>query len=317
MANQYRNWILTINNPEQTDEKFAEYLQTLTHLKYYMFQRERGEEKETEHFQVYIEFEMGKRFDFMKTAFPKAHIEARKGTKKQARAYCMKEDTRVSGPYEYGTFAEERERTDLTDIVAMIEDGATDYEIAEAYPSQFFFNHKHIERVREMFMQKKFGNMRRTNIEVTYIYGSPGVGKTRYVLDKYGDDKVFRMSDYGAQWNNERFDGYGGEDVIIFDEFRSSIKIAHMLQYLDIYPVQLPARYHNKAACFTKVYIVSNDPLYMQYASVQKENPKTWQAFLRRISAVYNFDKSKDTPLPRALWTAVELTKDKTEQLGF
>ena len=318
MANQKRNWLLTINNPKDTDEQFATYLQTLAHLKYYVFQREKGEEKGTEHFQLYIEFEQGKRFDFMKTACPSAHIESRKGTKKQARDYCMKADTRVSGPYEYGTFAEERERTDLTDILAMIEDGATDYEIMQAYPSQYFFNHKHIENVREMFNQRKFGNKRRMDMQVVYIYGSAGIGKTRYVLDKYGDDKVFRMSDYGSNWNNERFDGYAGEDVIIFDEFRSSIRIANMLQYLDVYPVQLPARYHNKAACFTKVYIVSNDPLYRQYEKVQQENPKTWQAFLRRITAVYNFDKSQTEPLPRLLWTAAIVEKKQdSEQMEF
>ena len=32
-------------------------------------------------------------------------------------------------------------------------------------------------------------------------------------------------------------------------------------------------------------------------ADIQKSEPKTWAAFCRRITAVYDFDKSKDIPV--------------------
>ena len=53
---QARRWVLTINNPIETDEQMQEYLKGLEHFKYYMFQREKGEEKGTVHFQIYIVF---------------------------------------------------------------------------------------------------------------------------------------------------------------------------------------------------------------------------------------------------------------------
>ena len=59
-----------------------------------------------------------------------------------------------------------------------------------------------------------------------------------------------------------------------------------MLNYLDIYPLQLPARYNNRQACYNYVYIVSNWDLKEQYINIQKEHPKTFQAFLRRIHRV-------------------------------
>ena len=31
------------------------------------------------------------------------HLEIRRGTQQQARDYCQKHDTRVDGPWEYGT----------------------------------------------------------------------------------------------------------------------------------------------------------------------------------------------------------------------
>ena len=59
-----------------------------------------------------------------------------------------------------------------------------------------------------------------------------------------------------------------------------------MLNYCDIYPISLPARYSNKVACYETVYILSNTPLENQYQDVQKEEPETWAAFLRRIHEV-------------------------------
>lgn len=63
-----------------------------------------------------------------------------------------------------------------------------------------------------------------------------------------------------------------------------------MLNYLDIYPLELPCRYMNKVACFNKVYITSNIDLDMQYRAIQKESPETWRAFLRRIHKVMYFE---------------------------
>lgn len=64
---------------------------------------------------------------------------------------------------------------------------------------------------------------------------------------------------------------------------RVSITVADMLNYLDGYPVELPCRYANKVACYTKVYIITNIPLEQQYPNVQIDSPGTWNAFLRRI----------------------------------
>jgi tRNA uridine 5-carbamoylmethylation protein Kti12 len=76
----------------------------------------------------------------------------------------------------------------------------------------------------------------------------------------------------------------------VFDEYRSQFKIADMLNYLDGYPLELPCRYYDKQACYTTVYIISNIPLERQYPNVQNDEKTTWQAFLRRINNVYNFD---------------------------
>ena len=133
------------------------------------------------------------------------------------------------------------------------------------------------------------------HLDVTYIYGSTEKGKTRHVMEKYGYTNVYRVTVY----DHTAFDNYNGEDVIAFEEFRSSFKIEDMLKYLEGYPLTLPSRYTNKTACYTKVYIITNWTLQEQYKNVQAQYPSTWAAFLRRIKTVYDFDKSKDIPVSK------------------
>lgn len=301
MANQFRNYLLTVNNPTQTDDEFFDYLKSLNHIKYFAFQREQGKEKATPHFQLYIEFEVGKTFNTMKTNFPTAHIEQRKGSKQQARNYCLKDDgTRVGNPQEWGTFAEERERTDLTDIIELIHSGANDIEIQTLFPSQYFRYYKNIQHLRQQHLEEKYKTVFR-KLETTYIYGSAGIGKTRFVMEKHGYENVFRITSY----ERGMFDAYKGQDILCFEEFRSSLKIEEMLNYLDGYPLQLPCRYNDKTACFTKIYIVTNIPITEQYKKIQLEQPATWEAFLRRIHNVIDFDKNnKDNnqnPTPKQI----------------
>ena len=56
-------------------------------------------------------------------------------------------------------------------------------------------------------------------------------------------------------------------------------------------PVMLPARYFDRVACYTIVYITSNIPLEQQYPEIQKCKLETWNAFLRRIHTVTEFRK--------------------------
>ena len=53
----------------------------------------------------------------------------------------------------------------------------------------------------------------------------------------------------------------------------------------------LPARYNDRVACYTTVYITSNMPLEQQYTDIQRNKPETWRAFLRRISEVKEYRK--------------------------
>ena len=81
----------------------------------------------------------------------------------------------------------------------------------------------------------------------------------------------------------------------MFEEFHSQIPIEDMLNFLDVYPLHLPARYSDKVACYTTVYITSNVPLSQQYQEVQWDRYETYQAFLRRIHRVVQYHPDGST----------------------
>lgn len=124
-----------------------------------------------------------------------------------------------------------------------------------------------------------------------YFYGDTGTGKTRGIFERHNPEDVCRVTDYGRK-TGLRFDAYHGQDVLVFEEFHSQVPIDAMLNYLDVYPLMLPARYNDRVACYTTVYITSNLPLEQQYTDVQRYKPETWKAFLRRISEVKEYRKS-------------------------
>ena len=296
---QARDWCFTINNPVQSEQEFLEYLKTVSDLRYAVFQRERAPETGTEHYQGYFEFTQPKWFTTIKKYLSKekigvdAHIEQRKAKRTQARLYCMDEETRICPTYyECGEFIEDGERTDLTDIMRDIESDMSFYDLSKKHGNRFIRVTKWAKEYRQAFLENRYKRQFR-KMQVYYIYGSAGCGKTSYVFQKHGYDDVYRTTNYEFGW----IDDYNGEKILFLDEFRSSFKISEILDYLDGQPIRIRGRHYNRVACYDTVYIVSNLSLKEQYTNIQQSEPKTWAAFCRRITAVYDFDKSKEIPV--------------------
>lgn len=113
---QIREWCFTLHHDW---EEFTDALQALTTHKwfrYMVYQVERGNETSLLHIQGYIEFKRSLRMNKVKTLMnsPSVHLEPRQGTRKQARDYCMKEESRWANPMEFGEWTEDKTgRTDL------------------------------------------------------------------------------------------------------------------------------------------------------------------------------------------------------------
>ena len=178
--------------------------------------------------------------------------------------------------------AKQGDRNDLRMLYKLIASGEDNAQILGEHP-EYLRDISHIDRTRQTILEEKYRNVFR-RMNVTYISGPTGVGKTRSVREGCGYANCYSVSDY-----KHPFDGYRGQAAILFDEFHNSLPLVNMLQYLDGYPLELPCRYANKQACYTEVYLVSNLPLERQYRALQDEKPETWAAFLRRINTVRIF----------------------------
>lgn len=301
-----RKFQITFNNPllhGYTHEVIIKNLEELTGCQYWCLCDEIGEENATPHTHVYCAYKNPKEFHAMRRRFYGAHIEIARGSHSENRDYIRKQGKWANDAKHETNLPETfRESGELPEepsahmkqseaILAMIEDGATNADILRAFPSAM--NHlPRIEEARQALNEEQCRKEFR-KLDVYYIWGPPGVGKTRGVMEKYGYENVFRVTDY-----EHPFDGYSGEKVLLLDEFRSSLPFALMLNVIDGYPLKLPCRYAKRVARYTKVFIVTNIPLNSQYPNVQREEPVSYQAFLRRIHHTYELLPSSGSEDP-------------------
>lgn len=295
-----RSWILTLNNP--TDEEIASLATacggggvlraTVAH--------EVGEGG-TPHLQGFIQLAHGKTVSAFKrwAGSNRYHLETARDLRR-SWDYCRKgeqpktewEEQNVDGPtyglnhvdvLTTGDRPPESPEDSWGQAVAMIEDGSPVLEVVRRFPG-FARSISALLRLEAEVATQKTREWR--HLTTTYVWGATGVGKTRAVMEGHGYDNVYRVTNWKHPW-----DGYRGQPVIIFDEFRSQPTMSQMLNWLDGYPIDLPARYQDRPAEFTEVYIISNWPLHDQYTGKQETSPETWRAFMRRIHGCFRVDE--------------------------
>ncbi len=298
---QSRKWALVINNPNECGFSHDVICDNLKRFfpNYFCIADEIAKTG-TFHTHIFIYSHSPIRFNTLKNRFPIAHIEKAYGSAKDNRDYILKcgkwendekAETSVEGSfYEYGEIPKERDENNpkMSMLIENIRDGKQTTEIIDSSP-EFAFRIRDIDILRQTLNAERFLSENR-DLCVTYIFGASGTGKTRSIYQNHEAKDICRITNYRAG-KGISFDGYSGQDVLVFEEFNSQISIEDMLNYLDIYPLNLPARYTDRTACYTRVYITSNTPLYEQYKDVQIYRPETWRAFLRRIHKVYEYHK--------------------------
>ena len=296
---QSKKWLLVINNPQDCglDHARLQEILSLFHPLYYCMADETATTG-TYHTHVYLFTHSPVRFSTLKNRLPTAHIEKAYGSSRENRDYITKSgkwantdksETSVAGTFfEFGKLPTEAEEKSpvMQQLLHNVKDGMTNTEIVEQTPSMAF-RIREIDVLRQTLLAEQY-SVENRKLEVTYLYGSTGAGKTRRIYERHNPRSIYRVTNYRAA-RGISFDGYHGQDVLVFEEFSGQIPIEDMLNYLDIYPLSLPARYNDKTACYTTVYITSNLPLEKQYRSEQWDRPETWRAFLRRVHNVIEY----------------------------
>lgn len=299
---QSRKWNLVINNPQEHNLARDIIIDRLNSLfpTYYCISDEISK-SETPHTHIFIYRKSPIRFQTLKNKFPTAHMEKGYGSVQENKDYVAKtgkwegtekEETKIEGSfYEWGEMPKEQEENNpLTfKVIKDLEDGKIIGQIVEESP-ELIFKVKQIEALKEVLLIKNNANKFR-DLKTTYCHGMSGVGKTHMVYDCHQAIDICRITNYRIN-KGISFDSYNGQQVLVFDNFCSSIPIDEMIDYLDIFPISLPARFYDRYAVYKYVYILSTLSLEEQFKDIRKYHPKKWNAFIRRITKIIEIQET-------------------------
>lgn len=267
-----KKWCFTLNNYTNAEEKcFIDAVEEGT-ASYVIFGHEVGESG-TPHLQGYIEFPQKVRLNTARALSSRAHWEKSKARNSaDAINYCKKDGDWV----EKGISMKQGRRTDLEDIRSRILAGASEIDIADEFFSQWCQYRRAFQDYRRLVQ-----GQRAWKSFVHVLWGATGTGKTRVVHDLYPGE-VWTYS--GGGW----FDGYVGQRVVLFDDFRGAedgIPPGLFLRLCDRYPCSVPVK-----GSFTnwnprKIYITSNVRPDLWFPELTFD---AFEAFKRRLDKVEN-----------------------------
>lgn len=280
-----RNWILTIPEHFFTREELLEKLKKYQ----WVGQLEKGGKTGYLHYQIVILNNNAISHETILNKFGPCYRAKVQGSRLQAYEYGTKEDTRVEaleGNIDPVSLIDAQgSRTDLDDIRDAIFQGASPEQVLLEFRSAAKYT-RYVEKLYEAKIKTETAGVMRTDLEVLYVWGPPGSGKTRQVFEEYDIADMYRVTSYEWPW-----DDYRGEKVLVLDEFSSSLKFAELLNVLDIYPQALRSRYYHKFAAWEKVIIITNLPYHNQYPAIQEEHPEHYAALHRRVPVIRKFEK--------------------------
>lgn len=266
-TSQSKNWMFTLNN--YSDETSP---QAWPCVKYLCYQAEKAATG-TPHLQGYVMFTKNMRLAAL-CKIQQAHWEPRLGTHDQAVKYCTKEDTRISGPWIIGSPPEQGKRTDIESVKHLIDDGATLTQIFDEHPGMLFRYYSNIHKC----MQLKIKD-RTDKPLVVYHYGPPGVGKSTAVRAWCEGKSVYRKEP-----NNNWWDGYENQDIVILDEFCGGIPYSSLKLRLDLDPNQVEVKGAVLKFTSKEIHIISNQRPEECYA-----DSYDYRAFHRRIDFMLHY----------------------------
>ena len=270
-----RGWVFTLKYGDGKDWNKIDY----SIVKYMIVGDETGKgETHYRHYQGFVRFTKTMRMCAVKDWLgePAVHLEPQKGTPEQASDYCKKDGAIVVN---YGTLETDKgKRTDIEEWTKAVRSGMAEVDLWDEFPTQMTLYGRAYEKLVSLRLKEQQAEGF-TKLEVHYIYGQPGTGKTRLVYEK--DPDVYRI-DHGSGGSVLWFNGYEGQKAVLFDDFRGNVKLAYMLQLLDGYKMQLQVKGGYTYKLWERVYITSNVAPDMVYHGVDDASRR---AFLRRITS--------------------------------
>ncbi|AXH75502.1 MAG: putative viral replication protein [Circoviridae sp.] len=240
------------------------------------------------HNQGYVQFFKQQRFKGAMTALnTKCYLAVARGNLQDNIEYTSKEgDAKAIGHFV-------KQGQHLKGIVENHEAGNTLLDIVENDEATYIKYHGGIDKVYGMLDNEKYSKLIR-NVSNYIIWGDTGVGKTTSIINKYGIENCFLLTNVDG--DNKYFTNYNGESILIIDDFYSWLHLSVLLKILDNQPYQTRGLYRSGWARWTEVYITSNEDPDLWYKETVGEKRKAlFRRFKKRIEVSKGNNGTLDT----------------------
>lgn len=270
---QTRMVIATYNNPPEEYEEYLEKWSKIPGVVYVTGQLEKGENG-THHLQYFVQTKEKKRQGFFKTHCKHSHFEFVKFNN-GADDYCNKEETRLAGPWSFGIKPARRNvRGDLARRNAeIIEMGAEEAVRRGLEPASNYL------KLKKSLDALKLATLQATeseNLRGIWIWGPPGVGKSRYARDTFTD--VYPKNQ--SKW----FDGYTGQKTILLDDHDNAILGHYFKIWFDHYQCSGETKGGTVPLVHERFIVTSNYSIEQLY---DKDGPEMVAAIKRRCQVIH------------------------------
>lgn len=233
-----------------TGFKESEYEFDESKMKYLIIGKETCPSTNRKHWQGYVEFKNPYTLNSIKKLFKddKIHVEARKGSARQASDYCKKEGNFK----EYGSISKQGERTDLDRLKdEILTEGLKVDDIVIDNPTMYHQYGRTLHKIEDLKMRKIFRTEQTKGI---WYWGETGVGKSHKAFEGYTPDTHYVWQYEQSGWQ----DGYCQQETVIMNEFRGQVKYSELLELLDKWPYSVKRRHREPMPFTSKLIIITS-----------------------------------------------------------
>jgi len=292
---RFRHTVFTINNYTDYALECLKEFGASEKVRYLVYGKEVGAQG-TAHLQCYVELYSQIGMKALKKAVGgHAHLGERRGSAAEAAGYCKKGDgpkpeagyaeyfehphTTWDGE-EFGELSQQGRRTDLESVKDDIMAGKrTLDQITVEEPMLFHQYGRTLSAVEDIALRKK---ARTEMTKGIWYWGPSGVGKSHQAFKGFHPDTHYNKPLEDAWW-----DGYKGQETVIFNEFRAChLKFSTLLALVDKWPYSVPRRGREPVPFMAKTFIVTSI-MHPREVFRALEEDESWQQFERRFEVVH------------------------------
>lgn len=212
---------------------------------------------------------------------------------KGAIAYCEKVDTREPGsvPVEMGVRPAQGKRTELPEFVELVRQGTPKRQLVDTHPSVIARYRNFYDDVRALFPPS------RGELRTCLLVGPTGTGKSHYAREMCGEDAYYVVPKSKNCW----FDGYDGEEFVIFDDFKGHVALDKLLEMLDPWSVRMEVKGSFVWLSGKNLIFTSNFHPRDWYDYDSRDEHR--RALYRRINAVFEFSAYREYTMHDTQWS--------------